>query len=166
MARSIRKFKETLEMRSGLLSRIRSHRFFSMSLMGTALILVACVHIWQRVHVIRLVKETGDLRIENRQLVDDTKKVLTEVAALSMASRIEVCAADSLGLQRVSADRLYTITHEQEKPKQPDELNSVAASFKRFTDALPVLSEAQAGAAELRAIKFDSSDTETSGGGR
>jgi cell division protein FtsL len=166
MARSIRKFKETLDMRSGLLSRIRSHRLFSISLMGAALILVACAHIWQRVHVIRLVKETGDLRIENRQLVDDTKKILTEVAALSMASRIELCAADSLGLQRVSADRLYTITREQEKPKLPDQLGAVSASIKRFADALPVLSEAQAGAAELRPIKFESSDTETPGGGR
>ena len=153
-------------MRSGLISRVRSHRFFSLSVMAATLVLVACVHIWQRVHVIRLVKETGDLRVENRQLVDDTKKALTEVAALSMASRIEVCAADTLGLRRISADRLYTITREREKPKQRDELNSVEASLKRFSDCLPVLTEAQAGAAELRPIKFDSSDVESNGGGR
>ncbi len=165
MARSIRKFKETLEMRSGLLTRIRSHRFFSIGLMGATLILVACIHIWQRVHVIHLVKETGDLRIENRQLVDDTKKIFTDVAALSMASRIERCATDSLGLQQVSADRLYTIIREQEKPKQQDELASVTTSIKRVTDYFPVLSEAQAGSPELKPIKFDSTRN-SDGGGR
>jgi cell division protein FtsL len=166
MALSIRKFKETVEMRSGLLIRIRSHRLFSTSLMGLLLVLVACVHIWQRVHVIRLVKETGDLQIENHQLVDDTKKVLTEVAALSMASRIEACAAESLGLQRVSADRLYTITRDQEKPKKQDELASVVTSIKRVTDYLPELTENQATAAELRPIRFESDDSTTTGGGR
>lgn len=165
MARSIRKFKETLEMRSGILTRFRSHQFFSIGLMGTALLLVACIHIWQRVHVIHLVKETGDLRVENRQLVDDTKKIFTEVSALSMASRIERCATDSLGLQQVSADRLYTIMREQEKPKQQDELASVATSIKRVADYFPVLSEAQAGPPELQPIKFDSTRN-LDGGGR
>jgi cell division protein FtsL len=166
MSLSVRKFNETAEMRSGLLSRIRSHRLFSTGIMGLLLVLVACIHIWQRVHVIHLVKETGDLQVENHKLVDETKKVLTEVAALSMASRIEACAADSLGLQRVTADRLYTITRDQEKPKKADELASVMTSMKRVVDYLPELTGDEVSATELRPIRFDSSDAAVSGGGR
>src|SRR5512140_1999460 len=106
MALSVRKFKETVELQSSLLARIRGHRHFSTGLMLTALIFVACVHIWQRVHVIHLVQEVANLRDENKLLVDETKKARTGIATLEMASRIQTCAADSLGLQPIATDRL------------------------------------------------------------
>lgn len=162
MALSVRKFKETVELQSGLFARIRSHRHFSTGMMLATLILVACVHIWQRVHVIHLVQEVAFLRDENKNLVDETKKVRTDVAALEMASRIQTCATDSLGLQPISADRLYSIDLRMEgatSTDSTDELTTVVSSIKRVADYLPVMTEARAVPPELRRIKFDSLTT-------
>lgn len=157
MARSIRKFKETVEMESGLLKRIRSHRHFSTAVMLGILIVVACFHVWQRVHVIRLAQEVGSLREDNAALVDATKKVRSDVAALSMASRIESYASDTLGLKPIMAERLVVLDREQaQTPSKPNELAAMVSSIKRVADYLPVLSEAQAEPAEFRPIKFDS----------
>lgn len=137
--------------------RIRSHRYFPASLVLSALLLVACLHIWQRVHVIHLVREVGELTLENRHLVDETKKAETEVAALSMASRIQSIAADSLGMKPMSSEVLFTLVKEsQQAPPKKDELATVMSSFKRVVDHLPVITETQAGASELQPIKFDS----------
>ena len=162
MARSLRKFKETVEIRAGLFHRMRTHRHFSTCLIAAILVVVACVHIWQRVHVIRLSQQVGALRDENRNLIDATKKVRSEIAALSMGSRIEVYAADSLGLLPVAAERLVIIDRERTKQDvKPDELGNVLTSIKRVSDYLPVLSEAKAEPAEFQRIIFDSlTDTE------
>lgn len=164
MARSLRKFKETVEMRAGLFQRIRTHRHCSTGLVLAALVVVACIHIWQRVHVIRLSQEVGGLRQENRNLIDATKKVRSEVAALSMGSRIEVYAADSLGLLPVTADRLVIIDRDRSKQQDSvDELGNVLTSIKRVSDYLPVLSEAKAEPAEFQRIVFDSVADEEGG---
>ncbi len=159
MADSVRKFKETVEIQSGWLTRIRQHRHFGLALVSAALLMVACVHIWQRVHVIHLVQEVDGLKSQNAILVDETKKAKMDVAALTRATRISVCAAESLGLQPITVDRLYTISMEV-KPQQvadsSDELASMMSSIKRVADFMPVVSEAKAGPSELRPIKFDS----------
>lgn len=159
MAQSVRKFKETVELRSGFFMRIRSHRHFSTGLMLAALLVVACFHIWQRVQVIRLVQDVAILKDENKMLVDETKKARTAVAALEMASRVQSCAADSLGLEPIVADRLFTIELRTEGAimiDTTDELATVVSSVKRIADYLPVMSEARAVPAELRRIRFDS----------
>lgn len=144
-------------MRAGLFQRIRTHRHFSTGLVLAVFVVVACIHIWQRVHVIRLSQEVGALREENRGLIDATKKVRSEVAALSMGSRVETYAADSLGLLPVAAARLVIIDRDRPKQEvQTDELGNVLSSIKRVSDYLPVLSEAQADPAEFQPIKFDS----------
>ncbi|MEW6051261.1 MAG: cell division protein FtsL [Candidatus Zixiibacteriota bacterium] len=163
MAGPVRKFKETLEMRETPLTRLRSHPYFSIGLVLFAVLLVACVHIWQRVHVIRLVREVGDLAAENRSLVDATKKVQTEIAALSMASRIESFAADSLALAPIAPDRVFTLVRELRDSTRPDEFAEMITSIKRVTEYLPVLTETQAGAAELKPIRFDSVNAGRSG---
>jgi len=157
MARSLRKFKETVEMRASLFQRVRTHRHFSTGLVLAVFVIVACVHIWQRVHVIRLSQQVGALREENRSLIDATKKIRSEVAALSMGSRVETYAADSLGLLPVAAERLVIIERDRSKQEvETDELGNVLSSIKRVSDYLPVLSEAQAEPAEFQPIKFDS----------
>jgi cell division protein FtsL len=159
MADSVRKFKETIEIQSGWLTRIRQHRHFGIALISAALIFVACVHIWQRVYVIRLVQEVDALKGQNAILVDETKKAKMDVAALTRATRITTCAAESLGLQPISVDRLYTISLQMEETAptdSTDELAAVVSSIKRVADYLPVMSEAKAGSSELRPIKFDS----------
>jgi cell division protein FtsL len=160
MSRSVRKFKETIEMRRQSLLRIRSHRYFPLSIVLAALLLVACLHIWQRVHVIRLVWEVGELSSENRALVDETKKTQTDVAALSMASRIQFYAGDSLGMKPMTSERFFTLTDEHtEASRKTDDLADVVTSIKRVVEYLPVITEAQAGATEIKKIRFDSLKT-------
>lgn len=154
-ARSIRSFKETLEMRSQLFKRLQGHRYFPIALIVTIVLAAACVHVWQRVMVIGLVKEVGLLQKENRLLVDDTQKIESEIASLCMSARIESYAADSLGMQPVPVDHLYTLVPEASHSVPSDELATMLSSIKRVARYLPVLTEAQAGAAELRPIKFE-----------
>ncbi len=157
MSRSVRQFKETIEMRSLSPLRFRSNKYFPAATLLSALLLVACLHIWQRVHVIHLVREVGELTITNQHLVDETKKTQTEVAALTMASRVQEYAADSLGMKPMSTDRLVTIVKGHETAPPPtDELANVVNSFKRVVDYLPVMEETKAAANELKPIRFDS----------
>jgi hypothetical protein len=147
-------------MRSTLFRRLRSHRFFPIGVITLALLVAAWVHIWQRVMVIELAKEVAALRIENRSLVDDAKKIRSEIVALSMASRVERYAADSLGLQPVSVDRLVTLVKDAEKDISADELAVMFSSIRRVADYLPVLTEAQASSRDLRPIRFDTLKSE------
>jgi cell division protein FtsL len=154
-ARSIRNFKETLEMRSQLFKRLQRHRYFPIALIVTVLLAAACLHVWQRVMVIGLVKEVSQLQKENRRLVDDTQKVQSEIASLCMSARIEQYAVDSLGMRPVPVDHLYTLIPEASRSVPSDELATMLSSIKRVARYLPVLTETQAGAAELKPIKFE-----------
>jgi len=156
MARSVRRFKETVEMRTGVFQRIRSHRFVSVGVVALTLLVAACLHIWQRVIVIELAKDVASLKVENRSLVDDVKKVRSDIVALSTVTRLENYAVDSLDLQPVAADRLFTLVRKSEKTIPADELKAMFSSIKRVADYLPVISDAHASAGmELRPIKFD-----------
>jgi len=156
MARSVRRFKETVEMRSGILKRIRSHRFVSIGFVALTLLVAACLHIWQRVIVIELAKDVASLRVENRSLVEDVKKIRSDIVALSTVTRLEKYAVDSLDLQPVAADRLFTLVRKSEKTIPADELKSMFSSIKRVADYFPVISDAHASPGmELRPIKFD-----------
>lgn len=158
MAKSVRQFKETIELRSLPLHRLRSHRYFPAIVISLVVLSAACIHVWQRVLVIGLVKEVSVLEKENAGLVDAAHKVRTDIAALSMATRIENYAIDSLGLQRVSADRLVTLAPEATRNLSSDELATLISSIKRVAEYLPVVTEAQAGAQELEPIRFDPAD--------
>jgi len=156
MARSVRRFKETVEMRTGVFQRIRSHRFVSVGVVALTLLVAACLHIWQRVIVIELAKDVASLKVENRSLVDDVKKVRSDIVALSTVTRLEKYAVDSLDLQPVAADRLFTLVRKSEKTIPADELKAMFSSIKRVADYFPVISDAHASAGmELRPIKFD-----------
>ncbi|MCB2229727.1 hypothetical protein KQH82_03355 [bacterium] len=149
MARSVRKFSETLDLRKLPMVRIRSHRYFPVAVVVVAFLVLACLHIWQRVTVMTLVHETALLREENRKLVDASSKVADDVAALSLASRIEDYATDSLGMIRVPADRLFTLQQRDDETEPLDELARVFSSIRRVADYLPVVTESQANASEV-----------------
>lgn len=149
MASAVRRFTESFRMASSLLNRVRSHRYVSLAVFGTFVLVVACLHVWQRVTVMQLVKEVGHLRAEQRDLLDESRKVQSEIAALSMSSRIEQYARDSLGLGPVELGRLYTVSTEAPRPVGPDELATVISSIKRVTAYLPSLAPAEAAANEL-----------------
>ena len=159
MAKSVRKYKETLEFRSLIFRRLRTHRYFPIAVLIGVLLVVGCIHIWQRVHVITLVQEVSRLKAENVSLTDDYKKVQSDIAALCMASRIEAFSSDSLGLQAITANRLFTLVTESQKTSPPDDLTAMISSIKRVAKYVPVFSESSARAGELKAIKFDSTSS-------
>ena len=155
MARSVRKFKETVELRSTFLQRLRSHRFVPVVAISVALLAAACLHVWQRVTVIELAKDTAVLRKTNRDLVDDVKKLQSDIAALSMPSRIETYAVDTLGMQRVDPDRLFTLVNTSEKDIPDDEFVAMVSTIRRVADFLPVNTVAEASNRELKPIRFE-----------
>lgn len=160
MANAIRQFTESKRMASSLFNRVRSHRYYPIGIIGLFLLVISCVHIWQRVVVIQLVKEVSQLRAEQRQYVDDSRKVESDIAALSMAARIETYSRDSLGLQLISADRLITLVREEPRHITQDELATMISSIKRVASYLPTVEPAEASANVLETTRRDVSRVE------
>lgn len=156
MAVPVRKFKETVDFQSLAFHRLRNRKYFPAAMLILAFLVVACFHIWQRVHVMSLVREVAQLREENRQLIDLTRKTYNEIASLSMNSRIQKFAQDSLGLSLVSAGRLLTLQRPEAVPKKLDRLDLILTSLERVGKHLPVLSGNPVNAAEPGQIRFDS----------
>lgn len=155
---SVRKFKETVEIGSPLLRRIRSHRFFPVAVLATLVLAASLIHIWQRVVVIGLVKDVSRLREEQRSLLDDARKLNSQIARLSLSTRIEQVAADSLNLQPVSADRMFTLVPDRLESIPPDELSTMFSSIKRVAEYLPAITPAEASARELEPVNLDSQE--------
>ncbi|HOP07557.1 MAG TPA: hypothetical protein PLF13_09730 [candidate division Zixibacteria bacterium] len=156
MKQPVRKFKETVEIRTQVLYRLRSHRYYPIVLVVTCLLLAGSVHIWQRVKVMSLVKETAQLRAENAGLVDDAIKYEAQIASLLSAGRIMSYAEDTLGMKPVKAENLYTLASNEEDRIPPDELALMKRALERIADHMPSLTESQATAGSLRQIAVDS----------
>ncbi len=163
MVLPVRKFKETLEIRSGVFVRLKSHRYFPVTIIVALVLVASVIHVWQRVVVRNLVIEVSALGKENRSLVDDAHKIQSRITALSMTARIEGYAMDSLGLKRVSADQLFTLVPEEHTPVATDELATILFSIKRVAEYLPVLSPNQAGASQLQPLKFEPDESRRGG---
>lgn len=155
MKETVRKFKETVEIRSSIFNRVRSHRYFPAALLCFLFMSAACVHIWQRVKVVELVKEVSQLTAENSELLDAKKKLHSEVAALSTTSRIEQYAIDTLGLLPIDAERLYTLIPRKESYRKPDDLELLLYAISRVTENVPTISENSAMAKDVDRIKLD-----------
>ena len=152
----IRQFKETVEIRSTWLNRIRTHRYFGVCLLVLTLISASFIHIWQRVVVLDLLTDVGHLKQDNAALADDARKVYSDIAMLSMASRIDAYATDTLGLVRVPAERLYTLMPGDEKQEVKDDLAAVVSAVKRIAKHAPMISRTSAQAGEIRGLNIDS----------
>jgi len=157
--RSVRKFKEAVEIRSHLTKKIQSHRYFPAAVIISILLVASCTHVWQRVKVMGLVHEVALLQKKNVALVDNLQKVNTEITSLSMSTRIERYAQDSLGLNRVTPDRLYTLVPKTYKQNRADELATMFSSIWKVADFLPSLTEAQATEKQLYSPKFETDET-------
>lgn len=155
MKNPVRLLLETSAIRSSLLHRVRTHRYFPVAAFIVALFMVSCIHVWQRVMVVELTKTNGKLRIENAELLDETRKVYTQIAQLSLASRIESYAIDSLGMRPVDADRIYTLIPTDEPAAPQDELGGAITAVKRLAAYMPVVSETRAAAGEVSVINMD-----------
>jgi len=153
---AVRRFKETIDIQSSLLKRLRAHRYFTVIWLCGAVLLVSFFHIWQRVRVLNLVTEVSQLRHENRLLQDNLKKTNGDLASLSKSSRIKKYATDSLGMRSIAPDELYTLSPSDVEAVNPDEIDMMITAIKRVADYAPVLSENAANAGELRIIMIDS----------
>ena len=156
MRQAVRKFKETVEINSSFLNKVRSHRYYTPALLLSLFLAVACIHVWQRVQVVKYSKEIGFLREENADILDKKKKLYTDLAVLSTSSRIERYAYDTLGLKMVSADMMCTIEYDGAAPKQADDLTQMLAAVKRITEFLPVIERTRAKANVVEDISIDS----------
>ncbi len=143
-------------MRSGLITRIRRHRYFPITMLGLAFLVASCVHIWQRFQVFELVEQVADLRHEQVGLIDEARKLQSDNASLSLSSRIEQYATDSLGLERLEPDHLFTLETKDPAGKPPDKLESLKSAVGRIASHLPVVAETRATARENKAINLDS----------
>lgn len=153
---AVRKFKETIDMQSSLLKRLRAHRYFTVIWLGGAILLICFFQIWQRVHVLDLVTEVSQLRRENQSLQDSLKKTGSDLASLSMASRIKRYAVDTLGMKSIAPDRLFTLSPSEKDAVDQDEIDMMVTAIKRVANYVPVLSENTAHAGELHIITIDS----------
>jgi cell division protein FtsL len=156
MSGPIRLFKESLAMRSGMLARIRSHRYFPITMLALAFLVASCVHVWQRFQVFELVDEVADLKHEQVRLVDEARKLQSDIASLSLSTRIEQYATDSLGLHRLEPDHLFTLETKDPSGKPPDKLESLKSAVSRIASHMPVVVENRATARENKAINLDS----------
>jgi len=164
MASSLRRFKETSEMRSLGMRRLRAHRYFPYFIIGLFIIGAACIHIWQRVVVMRMVMEVALLEKENKRLFDETQKVRTDVAALSMIARLETYALDTLGLNHSTVGQVFTLVPQAEEADSPPMgLADVVTSITRVVPYFPGGEEATAAGHQLEQIWFETEDSAGAG---
>lgn len=155
MKQTIRNFKETVEMRSTIFARLKAHRYFPILLLLVAFLAASFIHVWQRFRVLELVHEVALLKQENKELVDAHKKLHSDITALTMASRIETYARDTLGMEPVAPERLYTLVPEKPAPLEPDQLGELVGAIERIADYLPVISGNDAMANSGTELKLD-----------
>lgn len=163
MRKQVRQFKEIMDMKSSLANRLRTNRYVPYVALALTFLVFACLHVWQRVQVLELVSEVSLLAKEQATLDDELKKINSDIASLSMASRIEKYAVDSLGMIPVPPDKLYTLVSDVETGYERDDLHAMLDAVKRVTDFVPRPSENSALAGEPSMIKIDSVDRAESG---
>ncbi|MEW5993749.1 MAG: hypothetical protein AB1744_05055 [Candidatus Zixiibacteriota bacterium] len=157
MKRTIRKFKETVELRSSPVNRVRSHPYFPVAVFVGLFLVACCVHVWQRVKVLELVKDVSRLQTENADLVDCLKKLYADVSVLESPTRIERYAADTLGLQVINPDKLFSLERRTQDLKQVDEWSSLKEAVQRIVEHVPAVTLNTVQAHELRSVAIDSS---------
>ncbi len=157
MRQAVRKFKETVEINSSTINKLKSHKYFSVSLLFFSVLVVSCFYLWQQATVVSLVKDISRLKKENHVLLDSKKKLYSDIASLSTSSRIAHYAVDTLGLRLVEADKMLTLVPRDVIPSHPDELNQMLTALKRFAEFLPVIEETRAKAGAVENIILDSS---------
>jgi len=140
---SVQRYRATGNLKNSLKKRLVSSRSLIPALIVSSIILLACLHIWQRVYVMGLVKEVSVLEKENKNLKDLVKKTRVEIVELSRLSRIEKIAVEELGLTRTSSENLFTLSVNREE-KKSEGLDDVVTSLKKIADNLPVLNETKA----------------------
>ena len=145
---SVERYRATDYLKKSLKRRLVTSRSIIPALIIASVILLACLHVWQRVHVMGLVQEVTELRTANDKLKDMTKKKTAKNLELSRLSRIEKLARDKLQMTSMAAGNTYTLTVQDHRLKNAG-LDEVVTSLKKFADHLPVLTEGKAETVDL-----------------
>lgn len=155
MERSLRQLKESIDLGTPRLTRLRHHPYFHWVVISSFLFSLACIHVWQRVTVIESGRAVQKLQGERIRLQDETKKLRSQIAQLSMISRISRYASDSLGMRPIPPQDLFTIIERPLPERQPDDMSMLVASLERLADYLPVQATASALSRDLEPVRFD-----------
>ena len=150
---SVQRYRATGSLKNSLRKRLVSSRSIIPVLSIATLIMLACLHIYQRVHVMNLVSEVTELEKENKRLTDLVRKTDMEITELSCLSRIESIATRELGLSKTGSENVFTLTMDDDVTK-PEGLNEVVSSLRKIADNFPVLNESRAATRDI----FESDD--------
>ena len=150
---SVQRYRATGSLKNSLRKRLVSSRSIIPVLSIATLIMLACLHIYQRVHVMNLVSEVTELEKENKRLTDLVRKTDMEITELSCLSRIESIAVKELGLSKTGSENVFTLTMDDDVTK-PEGLNEVVSSLRKIADNFPVLNESRAATRDI----FESDD--------
>lgn len=140
---SVERYRATGNIRKSLKKKLVSSRTIIPVLVIGSLIILACLHIWQRVYVMRLVKEVSALETKNKKLTDIVKKANLEILEFSSLSRIEKIASEQLHMSGTRSENIFTLTFKESTPG-PEGLQEVISSLHKIADHLPTLSESNA----------------------
>ena len=145
---SVQRYRATGNLKNSLKKRLVSSKSLIPAMIVGSIILLACLHVWQRVYVMGLVKDVSVLEKENKNLKDLVKKANMEVIELSRLSRIEKMAKEDLGLTRTSSENLFTLNIDREE-NNSEGFEDVVTSLKKIADNLPVLNETRAATSSI-----------------
>jgi cell division protein FtsL len=140
---SVQRYQATDRLKKSFSRRMVSSRVVLPFLVVIAIILFACFHVWQRVHVLNLGKEISRLEKEKVILNDLLKKSSSDIMELTRVSRIEEIAMGEMGMVRGGTDKMFTLEVKRAEVKK-DDLDNVVSSLKKLADNLPVINESKA----------------------
>jgi cell division protein FtsL len=159
MKDTIRLFKETVELQSSAGTKSRWRRYSVGTFLFLLLLSIACLLIWQRVRVLELVKEVDTLEQKREDLLDDSRKLRSEIAQLSAPTRVTGYAMDSLGMMPVPLDRFYALLPPDmgDTTVRKTEWAKLVGSAERLWVNIPgVENDAEAFASGLDTLRLDS----------
>lgn len=158
MKDTVRLFKETVELQSSAGTKSRWRRYGWATLLSMLLLSLACLLVWQRMRVLQLVKETDALDKQRTELLDDSKKLRSDIAQLSAPGRITGYAMDSLGMMPVPLDRFYALipSPQDSVVVHETEWAQMVKSAERLWVHMPGIENSEAMATGLDTLRLDS----------
>jgi cell division protein FtsL len=145
---SVARYRATDSLKNSLKRRLVTSRSIIPILFAVSLILLACLHVWQRVYVMGLVQEVSTLRATNNKLGDLIKKKSLKNIDLSRLSRIEKLAYDNFKMATTTAGNSFTLTAGNRRVNNSG-LDEMVESMKKLADNLPVLTESNAETSDI-----------------
>jgi len=140
---SVERYRATDNIKKSLKKKLVSSKSVIPVIIVISCVVLGCLHIWQRVYVMHLVRETTTLEMKNKRLKDLVKKANLGMLELSCLSRIEKIAVERLHMKGTRSENIFTLTLRETEPRS-EGLNDIISSLKKVADNFPVISESKA----------------------